>query len=465
MPRNSFPPGPKPRFLIGNMPLASADPLARFAAWAREYGDIFHYRAAWLPVYFLNHPDYIETVLVTQQQNFLKDRVIQNSRWFLGQGLLTNEGSSWLRQRRLSQPAFHRDRLALYATTIAEYSRQAVSSWRDGEVRDLHQDMMELTLRIVAKVLFGVEVGEQTQRVSHALNLLMKHSSGIRMILPPIIRFVPLPTLIRMRRAINRLDETVYSIIRQRRASGEDTGDLLSMLIAARDEDGSRMSDRQLRDEVMTFLLAGYETTALALSWMWYLLGENPSVEARLHQELAGDLNGHPPAFDDLPRLRFAEAVVKETMRLYPPAWSVAREAARDVEIAGYTIPAGSNVVMSQWIMHRDERYYTNPHTFDPSRWLNGATQRLPRYAYFPFGGGPRFCIGASFAMMEATLVLATIAQKFSFRLLPGHAVKPVPSITLRPQHGIKMSVRAADNPLREPQRELTNSTLPYKMA
>jgi len=465
MPHNAFPPGPKPRFLIGNMPLAGADPLARFEAWAREYGDIFHYRAAWLPVYFLNHPDYIERVLVTQQQDFLKDRVIQNSRWFLGQGLLTNEGSSWLRQRRLSQPAFHRDRLAMYAKTIAEYSHEGVSSWRDGEVRDLHQDMMELTLRIVAKLLFGVEVGEQTQRVSHALNLLMKHSSGIRMILPPIVRYLPLPTLIRMRRAISRLDETVYTIIRQRRASGEDTGDLLSMLIAARDEDGTQMSDRQLRDEVMTFLLAGYETTALALSWMWYLLSQNRSAEAELHQELAAVLKGRAATFGDLPQLRFTEAVVKETMRLYPPAWSVAREAAREVEIAGYRIPAGSNIVMSQWIMHRDQRYFPDPHKFDPARWLNGATQRLPRYAYFPFGGGPRLCIGASFAMMEAALVLATIAPKFSFRLLPGHLVKPVPSITLRPQHGIKMSVHELPATAGEPQHELTDSAVPYKMA
>ena len=464
MPQNPLPPGPRPRFLIGNMPLASADPLARFENWAREYGDIFHYRAAWLPVYFLNHPDYIETVLVTQQQNFLKDRVIQNSRWFLGQGLLTNEGSSWLRQRRLSQPAFHRDRMALYAKTITDFSEDAALTWQDGELRDVHQDMMELTLRIVAKVLFGVEVGEQTQRVSHALNLLMKHSSGVRMILPPIIRLAPLPTLIRMRRAIGRLDETVYAIIRQRRASGKDTGDLLSMLIAARDEDGTQMSDRQLRDEVMTFLLAGYETTALALSWMWYMLSENPEQEERLHQELSYTLNGGVPGFGDLSRLRFAEAVVKETMRLYPPAWSVAREAARDVEIAGYRIPAGSNVVLSQWIMHRDSRYFADPHKFDPSRWLNGSTQRLPRYAYFPFGGGPRLCIGASFATLEAILVLSTLAQKFRFRLVPGHPVEPVPSITLRPKFGIRMSLHTLKS-LREPPRELTNSVSADKMA
>jgi len=463
MSHHPLPPGPKPRFLIGNMPLASADPLARFEKWAREYGDVFHYRAAWLPVFFLNHPDYIETVLVTQQQNFLKDRVIQNSRWFLGKGLLTNEGAGWLRQRRLSQPAFHRDRMGLYARTITDFSQQAAARWQEGEVRDLHQEMMELTLRIVAKVLFAVEVGQQTERVSHALNLLMKHSSGIRMILPPVIRYIPLPTLVRMRRAINRLDDTVYEIIRQRRASGQDSVDLLSMLIAARDEDGSRMSDRQLRDEVMTFLLAGYETTALALSWMWYLLGENPDAEHKLQLELREVLNGRSPGFDDLPRLRFADAIVKETMRLYPPAWSVAREAARDVEIAGYRIPAGSNVVMSQWIMHRDARFFPQPLKFDPARWLNGAAQRLPRFAYFPFGGGPRLCIGASFAMMEATLVLAAIAQKFRFRLVPGHPVQPVPSITLRPKYGVKMILhKVLSQP--EPHRELTNVLSADKM-
>jgi len=316
-----------------------------------------------------------------------------------------------------------------------------LESWKDGETRDVHQEMMQLTLRVVAKVLFGVDVKNESKEVAAALNLLMKHSSGARMLLPPTTRYLPLPFLIRARRAVRQLDEVVYRMIRERRKSENDNGDLLSMLMSATDEDGSRMTDRQLRDEVMTFLLAGHETTALSLSWTWYLLSENPDVEDKLHQELSLALNGNPPSFDDLPRLCYTEAVIKESMRLYPPAWSLARTAAKDFEIGGYLVPAGSNVVMSQWIMHRDPRFFPSPEQFDPGRWFEEPTQRLPRFAYFPFGGGPRYCVGASFAMMEGTLLLAAIAQRFRLHTVPGHPVVPVPSITLRPGHGIKMSL------------------------
>ena len=439
--RITRPPGPRPHFLIGNFPLGSPDPLAVFSGWAREFGDIFYYRAGWIHVYFLNSPELIESVLVTNQQNFRKDRVIQNSRWFLGQGLLTSEGGEWLRQRRLSQPAFHRERLALYARIINACAEEMLDSWKDGENRDVHQEMMQLTLRVVAKVLFSVDVKNESKEVAAALNLLMKHSSGARMLLPPWVRYLPLPFLIRVRRAVRQLDEVVYRIIRERRRSENDNGDLLSMLMSARDEDGSRMTDRQLRDEVMTFLLAGHETTALSLSWAWFLLSENPEAENKLHHELARVLDGKNPSFEDLPRLCYTEAVVKESVRLYPPAWSLARTAAEDFEIGGYLVPAGSNVVMSQWIMHRDPRFFPSPEQFDPGRWFEEPTQRLPRFAYFPFGGGPRYCVGASFAMMEATLLLAAIAQRFRLRMVPGHKVVPVPSITLRPKYGIKMSL------------------------
>jgi len=439
--RITRPPGPRPHFLIGNFPLGSPDPLAVFSGWAREFGDIFYYRAGWIHVYFLNSPELIESVLVTNQQNFRKDRVIQNSRWFLGQGLLTSEGGEWLRQRRLSQPAFHRERLALYARIINGCAEEMLDSWKDGENRDVHQEMMQLTLRVVAKVLFSVDVKNESKEVAAALNLLMKHSSGARMLLPPWVRYLPLPFLIRVRRAVRQLDEVVYRIIRERRRSENDNGDLLSMLMSARDEDGSRMTDRQLRDEVMTFLLAGHETTALSLSWAWFLLSENPEAENKLHHELARVLDGKNPSFEDLPRLCYTEAVVKESVRLYPPAWSLARTAAEDFEIGGYLVPAGSNVVMSQWIMHRDPRFFPSPEQFDPGRWFEEHTQRLPRFAYFPFGGGPRYCVGASFAMMEATLLLAAIAQRFRLRMVPGHKVVPVPSITLRPKYGIKMSL------------------------
>lgn len=442
------PPGPKPHFPIGNMPLASNDPLGTFLGWAREYGDIFYYRAAWLHVYFLNDPDLIEWVLIRNSQNLLKDRVVQNSRWFFGNGLLTNEGDSWLRQRRLSQPAFHRDRIASHARIMAGYADQMIATWNDGETRDIHQEMMQLTLRIVVHCLFNVEA-EDTGAISAAMNVLMRNTTGARMLFPPIARFLPTPTMIAVRRSVRQLDEMVYRIISNHRAGSGDSGDLLSMLMNARDEDGTGMNDQQLRDEVLTFLLAGHETTALALSWTFHLLGQNPGVEEELHAELREVLGERAPAFSDLPALAYTDRVIKESMRLYPPAWSLARTAISDFELRGYTIPAGANIVMSQWIMHRNLKYFTDPGRFNPDRWLDPAMQKLPRFAYFPFGGGPRQCIGNSFATMEAVLLLATIAQRFRLRPVHSHPVVPVPSFTLRPKHGIAMMIaarkRAAD--------------------
>jgi cytochrome P450 len=427
------------------MPLASSDPLPIFSAWAAEFGDIFYYRAAWLHVYFLNHPDLIEDVLLRNYKNFLKDRVVRNSRWFFGEGLLTNEGDSWLRQRRLSQPAFHRERVSSYAKIMTDYARQTLSTWQDGETRDIHQEMMRLTLQIVVRALFNVEA-EESAEISSALNLIMSNTTGIRILLPPIARYLPTPRMISFRRAVARMDNTVYKIIAQHRANKIDSGDLLSMLMAARDEDGSRMSDRQLRDEVLTFLIAGHETTALGLTWTWYLLAQHPDVEEKLHQELDRVLGGRVPEFSDLPALTYTERVVKESMRLYPPAWSLARTVISDFELRGYLIPGGSNVVMSQWIMHRNPAYFPDPQKFDPDRWATENSQKLPRFAYFPFGGGPRQCIGSSFAMMEATMLLATIAQRFRLRSIPDHPVLLVPSFTLRPKYGMRMTFESRDS-------------------
>jgi cytochrome P450 len=434
------PPGPPPKFLIGNMPLAARDPLVVFTAWARDYGDIFYYRAAWLQVYFLNHPDLIEEVLVRNPRNFLKDRVVRKSRWFFGDGLLTNEGDSWLRQRKLSAPAFHRERVSSYARIMSGYAEQMLANWRDGETLDIQQEMMSLTLRVVVRALFNLE-SDRTQQIRTAMNLMMGNATGMRMLLPPIARYLPTPQMIRVRRAVKELEEVVYGIIAQHRAANQDTGDLLSMLMSARDEDGSRMSDKQLRDEVLTFLLAGHETTALALTWTWHLLSQNPEVEQKLHAELEEVLAGRAPEFADLPRLGYTERVIKESMRLYPPAWSLARTVISDFELRGYRIPAGANVVMSQWIMHRHQAYFPEPEKFDPDRWLTERAQKLPRFAYFPFGGGPRQCIGAAFAIMEATLLLVTIAQRYRLRTVPDHPVVPVPGFTLRPKYGMQMKL------------------------
>jgi cytochrome P450 len=435
------PPGPKPHFLIGNMPLASPDPLAVYGRWAREYGDIFYYRAGWIQVYFLNHPELIEFVLVRNHQNFQKDRVIRNSRWFFGDGLLTSEGEHWKRQRRLCQPAFHRERIASYASVMTNYAEQMLSHWQDGTIVDVHQEMMRLTLRIVVRALFDVEA-EETEEISRSLNVMMRNSTGARLILPPFFRRLPTPQMFEFRRAVRKLDDTVNRIIDLHRRNEGDSGDLLSVLMEARDEDGCGMDDQQLRDEVMTFLLAGHETTALALSWTWHLLSQDSQVEHNLHQELDRVLGGRLPTISDLSSLTYTGAIIKESMRLYPPAWSVARTAIKDFELGGYRIPAGANVVMSQWIMHRDARFFSDPEKFDPDRWSNETLQKLPRFAYFPFGGGPRQCIGSSFAMMEAVLLLATMAAQFQLGKVEGKLVVPVPSFTLRPKEGIYVALR-----------------------
>jgi cytochrome P450 len=439
------PPGPKPHFLLGNMPLASRDPLTVLTQWAREYGDIFYYRAGWIHVYFLNRPDLIEFALVRNHSNLLKDRVVQNSSWFFGNGLLTSEGEEWKRQRRLTQPAFYRDRIGSCATLMTGYTEQMLSSWHDGMTVDVHQQMMNLTLRIVVRTLFGVEA-EQIDKISGALNSMMRHTAGIRLLLPPWARHLPIPGMGEVRRAIRQLNATVAGIINTRRTPGDaDAQDLLSTLICARDQDGSAMSANELRDQVLTFLMAGHETTALALSWTWYLLSQNPEAENKLHQELDTVLGGRVPTLRDMPSLIYTERVIKESMRLYPPAWSLAREVKNEFEVAGYRIPAGANVVMSQWILQHDPRLFKDPMRFDPDRWGTEECQKLPRFAYFPFGGGPRQCIGAGFAMMEAVLLVATIAMRFELRQVDQPPVIPVPSFTLRPKYGIPMTLRGRE--------------------
>jgi cytochrome P450 len=435
------PPGPKPHFLIGNIPLAGPDPLDTFTRWAARYGDMFYYRAAWLHVYFLNRPDLIEYVLVKNPQNFLKDYVVQNSRWLLGTGLLTAEGDHWKRQRRLIQPAFSRDRIAAYARCMTNSAEQMFASWKAGAVVDIHQEMMSLTLRVVVRALFESETLE-TAKISRLLNTIMLNSIGGRLLLPPFFRYMPLRGMRDLRGAVNDMNHAVYEVIRQHRGGDKhSSADLLSLLMQTRDEDGSRMTDEQLRDEVMTFLLAGHETTALALSWALYLLSQNVGAEEELHEGLDRELPGRPPGTSDLPSLTFVDNVIKETMRLYPPAWSVARTAVADFGLEGYQIPSGANIVMSQWVMHRDPRFFPDPEKFDPDRWNTSACQNLPRFAYFPFGGGPRQCIGASFATTEAVLILASIARRYQLVSVDKTPVLPVPSLTLRPKGPICMRI------------------------
>jgi len=437
----AFPPGPRDRFLIGNFPFGTPDALGTLTRWAREYGDIFHYRFLNIHVYFVNRPDYIEDVLVTNHARFIKGRGLKANRRLFGNGLLTSEGDFWRRQRRLSQPAFHRERIESYARVMVAYTERMLAGWRNGERRDVHRDMMRLTLEIVAKVLFDTDMSDQVAEVGAALEAITLQNTRGQMLFPAL-RHLPTPGNLRYWRAVKRLEKIIYGILAQRRGMRPQAdGDLLSMLLAAQDEDGSRMTDRQLRDEVMTLILAGHETTALLLSWTWYLLSENPEVEARLAAELRDVLGGRSPSVADLPRLPYTEKVVKESLRLYPPAYIMARIAPEGHRIGGYDIRPGASVVMSQWIMHRDARYFDQPERFVPERWSEKFERRLPKFAYFPFGGGPRLCIGSSFALMEAALLLATIAQKVRLRVVPGSPIVPLPAITLRPKYGVPVTL------------------------
>ena len=438
-----FPPGPSTGLKCWSLgPLNNGDPLKYFTGLMRVYGDIVSLRVLNFRILLLNHPDHIEDVLVNHPRKFIKGRVLLANKRVFGRGLLTSEGDFWLRQRRLAQPAFHRARIAGYASTMVEYTERLLHEWQDGEERDIHKEMMRLTLQIVGKTLFDADVERDAQDIGKSMELLLELGADFRRTLF-IPQWLPTPTNIRLERAIRQIEKVLYRIIAEKRASGRDAGDLLSMLLAAQDEDGSRMTDKQLRDEAITLFLAGHETTANTLSWTWWLLAQNPAVEAKLHAELRRVLAGRAPVLDDLPKLVYTNHSITESMRLYPPVWGTARTAIEDHEIAGYSVPKGSGVSFAQWTVHRDARWYDAPDEFRPERWEGDLLKRIPRFAYFPFGGGPRQCIGNTFALMETALILATIAQQYRFRLVEAHLVMPLASITLRPRHGIRAVLEA----------------------
>ena len=439
---NKFPAGPSQGLKRWSLGPLNNNPLEYFTKVAREYGDVAGLRVLNFKTVFINHPSLIEEVLVTNARKYSKGRVLRANRHVFGEGLLTSEGDFWLRQRRLAQPAFHRARVASYAATMVDYTERMVQGWRGGEERDAHQEMMRLTLEIVAKTLFDADVEGDAQEVGKSLELLLEIGANFRRTIF-VPHWLPTPTNLRVRREVKQIEKILYRIIAERRASGRDAGDLLSMLLSAQDEDGSRMTDRQLRDETITLFLAGHETTASTLSWTWWLLARHPAVEAKLHAELDAVLGDRAPTLDDLPKLRYTGHLITESLRLYPAAWGMARLVVEDHEIAGYAVTKGMGVAMAQWVVHRDPRWYDAPEEFRPERWEDDLLKRLPRFAYFPFGGGPRQCIGNAFALMEAALILATIARKFRLLLVANHPVVPLASITLRPRHGVRVTLES----------------------
>src|SRR5215469_1577881 len=438
----NFPPGPPPNLFRSLFGALQQNPLEYFTEIFQKYGDVVGMRIGNFRTFVVYHPDLIEEMLVNKARMYHKGRVLQANKFLFGEGLLTSEGDFWLRQRRLSQPAFHRERINAYAAVMAEYAEQMQSGWHAGEERDVHQEMMSLALRIVGKTLFDADVTRDAREVGETLDVLLKIAADFgKTVLIPL--WIPTPRNLRAKAGVYRIEKIIYRIIAERRASGRDTGDLLSTLLEVQDEDGTRMNDRQLRDETITLFLAGHETTASTVSWTWWLLAQNPAVEKRFHEELDGVLGGRAPAMDDLPKLGYLGHVLTESLRLYPPAWGMARLAEEEHEIAGYSVRPGYGVAMAQWVVHRDARWFDAPLEFRPERWESGLAKQLPRFAYFPFGGGPRQCIGNTFALMEASIVLATIGQKFRFELMPGHRVSPLASITLRPKNGIRVRLKA----------------------
>jgi cytochrome P450 len=438
------PPGPKPSLLSMLIYFPGRDPLAFFSNLPRTYGDLVSYRMGGEEVFFINDPRHIKDVLVTHNKNFIKGRGLQRAKRLLGEGLLTSEGAVHLRQRRLIQPAFHRDRIAGYGNTMVAHADRMRQAWTDGATLDIAREMNRLTLSIVGKTLFDADVELQAADVGDALTGVMETFWMVMLPFVDVIERLPVPSLRRSRAARARLDAIIYGMIADRRASGRDHGDLLSMLLSAQDEDdGGVMTDQQVRDEAMTIFLAGHETTANALTWAWYLVSGAPDVEAKIHGEIDRALQGRLPTMKDIASLPYVERVVTESMRLYPPAWIIGRRAVAEYPIGDFVAPARALFLMSPYVLQRDARYYADPERFDPDRWTPEFRAALPKFAYFPFGGGPRQCIGESFAWMELILVVATIAQKWDLQLVPGHPVELQPLITLRAKHGMRMTVTA----------------------
>jgi cytochrome P450 len=416
------------------------DPAGYMLRTARQFGAISHFRVGFRHLYLIDRPDLIEEVLVHNAAAFTKSTMLQLARILLGDGLLTAEGDHHVRHRKMIQPSFYRDRLAGYARTMTECAVRAQARWQPGQRLDLSEEMQRLTLAVVGLTLFGKDVEGDAAHVGRCLNDVLSTFDTMLLPMAAVLQRLSItPRIRRAARSRRELDRIVYQMIAERRVAGTDSDDVLSLLVHAADEGMGKLTDKEVRDEAMTLLLAGHETTANALTWTWYLLSQHPEAEARFHNELREILGGRQPAWEDIPRLEFTDRLLSESMRLFPPAWAIGRQNTHQIRLFNSLVRPKSVIVMSPYVTHRNPAFWPDPERFDPDRFLPEQKVRRPKFAYFPFGGGPRLCIGERFAWMEAILVLATVGQIWRFRLVPGHRVELQPRLTLRPRFGMKM--------------------------
>ena len=445
MTRHDPPPGPRGRAALEGLRELRQSPLTFLCRVAAQYGDLVRYPVGPWEFYVATHPDHVGRVLQENQRAYSKDTFQYNLlKTVTGNGLLTSDGAFWLRQRRLAQPAFHHRRVEALDALITAATVDMLEDWERAAARaepiDVTAAMMQVALRIVGQALFSIDIREEADALAQAVLVVLDHIVERARTLGLAPDWLPTARNRCFRDALNALDRVVYATIAQRRRAGGGNHDLLAMLLAARDEEtGEGMSDRQVRDEVMTLLIAGHETVASALAWTWYLLAQAPEVERKLHAEVDAVLGGRPPSATDLPRLAYTRQVFEEALRLYPPAWIITRKTLAADTLGGYHIPAGALVILSPYVTQRRPDLWEGPETFDPERFAPARAAGRPRFAYFPFGGGARLCIGNYFALVEAQLIIASVAQRFRLRLAPDQVVEPEPSVTLRPRHGLLM--------------------------
>lgn len=439
-------PGPRGNWLTGSFRELRGDLLNLYLDAWRTYGDIVRFRLGPKNLYLVVHPDYIQHVLLDNKDNYCKGSSYETFQLMLGLGLATSEGALWERQRRLIQPVFVPRQVGTMMDVMRETTEAMLERWRPlaerGDVLQMGPEMMRVTMSIIARTMFSIDISDIISTTGPALRTVVDYlyARVISILRLPIN--LPLPSHRRFHRSMHTLDTIIYGLIDDRRREQEPKNDLLDMFLHARDEaTGAGMSEKQIRDEVLTIFFAGHETTANALTWTWYLLSQHPDVEQKVHAELERVLNGRAPTYHDLANLKYTKMVIEETIRLYPPVYIIARETVGEDTIGGYRIPPGSLVTICKYVTHRHTAFWDNPEAFDPERFTPERSQGRAKYAYIPFGAGPRRCIGYNFAMMEAQLIIAMVAQRYRVRLVPGHPVKPKPAATLQPYYGLPMTL------------------------